>query len=62
MNTLVVVIFAACLSPNTTDYDWECVDFMNNCAINKSGKAEEKKVEQCLERWKDGEKYGESEQ
>jgi hypothetical protein len=59
MEILLTVIFATCLQPGASDYDWSCVDFINNCAVGKAGKIEQEKVSECLNRWKDGEKYTE---
>jgi len=59
MNLLVTVIFTMCLQPGASDYDWACVDFLNNCAADETGEIKHDKIKKCLIYFKKGEKYEE---
>jgi hypothetical protein len=52
MDALVTVIFAICSNSDASDYDWDCVHYLNNCAIERSSKIEQKKIDECAKRWK----------
>ena len=55
MTSLILVIAAACSvgSGESSDYDWNCVDKINNCAVDKKGKTSEELIKKCLEEYQD---------
>lgn len=49
---LASIIFAMCLSPSGDDYNWECVDKINNCAVELKTLITNESIQRCIEEYK----------
>ena len=53
---LVEVILSICVN-GSGFLDNACVDYMNNCAVDKKGEVTEAKIKACLKSYLKGERY-----
>lgn len=55
MENLVAAIVLVCnlKTTNISNKEWDCIDFLNNCAvkINKID-VEKKDIDECIKKWK----------
>lgn len=48
---LVTIIASLCINTSGTDYDWQCVDQINNCAVGLKTLVTEQSIKRCIEEY-----------
>lgn len=48
---LVTIIASLCIQPSGADYNWECVDQINNCAVELKTLITAESIKRCVDKY-----------
>lgn len=48
---LATIIATMCINSSGTDYDWKCIDQINNCAVELKTLATKESIKRCIEEY-----------